>query len=220
MVCAAAVANAQGIAFTEAETDSLARFKRKYYMLEDDELFPAALAVLKETAQEVKPKNEIVLGAMLWFEKAAAEGKTPDGYIQPLEKGIIPSNLRVLFSTITKIKQLQYIPVKEELIVSEIASNIALVSYLGPFKFCFDGAYKTSGEFSFDFQFTESTIEFFGKVIRQSSMSGTPKTYTYVLNHGDGVAVARSSGGGLTLCMHPSLFKKKEWKPDFLATKL
>ena len=51
-------------------------------------------------------------GAMLWFEMAAAEGKTPDGYIQPLEKGIIPSNLRVLFSTITKIKQLQYIPVK------------------------------------------------------------------------------------------------------------
>lgn len=190
---------------------------------------------------------------MLWFEMAAAEGKTPDGYIRTLEKGIIPSNLRVLFSTITKIKQLQYIPVKvccsrcyclheslpalgthitedfchtklyvvqEELIVSESASNIALVSYLGPFKFCFDGAYKTSGEFSFDFQFTQSTIEFFGNVIRQSSMSGKPKTYTYVLNHGDGVAVARSSGGGLTLCMHPSLFKKKEWKPDFLATKL
>ena len=51
-------------------------------------------------------------GAMLLLETAAAMNTTPSGYLQPLEQGIIPSKLRVLFSTITKIKQLQYIPVK------------------------------------------------------------------------------------------------------------
>lgn len=106
------------------------------------------------------------------------------------------------------------------MIISESDKNIALVSFLGPFKFSFEGEYTVSEkEYSIDFQFTRSTIELFGSVVRQSSMSGKPKTYTYVLNSG-GVAVARSSGGGLTLCVQPSVIKKKEWKPDFLATKL
>ncbi|NJR43874.1 MAG: hypothetical protein HC767_15670 [Akkermansiaceae bacterium] len=109
--------------------------------------------------------------------------------------------------------------VQEELIVSDSDKSIALVSYLGPFKFTFDGEYTVTGDYSFDFQFVRSTIELLGNVVRQSAMSGKPKTYTYVLNTSS-VAVARSSGGGLTLLVHPSLFTKKEWKPDFLATKL
>jgi hypothetical protein len=109
--------------------------------------------------------------------------------------------------------------VQEDLCVSDSDKNIALVSYLGPFKFSFDGEYNVTGEYSFDFQFTRSTVELFGNVVRQSSMSGKPKTYTYVLNS-EGVAVARSSGGGLTLLVHPSVCTKKEWKPDFLATNL
>lgn len=195
------------------------------------------------------------------MEVAAGSNTTPAGYLEVLKKGVIPSKLRVLFSTITKIKQLQYIPVKvrygelsardhmatpkefectlnlpslkqsvkrchrrlchvqEDLIVSEGDKNISLVSFLGPFKFSFDGEYTVTGDYSFDFQFTRSTVELFGSIVRQSSMSGKPKTYTYVLNS-SGVAVARSSGGGLTLLVQPSLITKKEWKPDFLATKL
>lgn len=49
---------------------------------------------------------------MVLFEVAVGQGTTPSGYLEGLKKGIIPSSLRVIFSTITKIKQLQYIPVK------------------------------------------------------------------------------------------------------------
>lgn len=109
---------------------------------------------------------------------------------------------------------------QEDFIVSESDKNAALVNFLGPFKFTFDGEYTVTGDYSFDFKFSRITVELFGSVIRQSSMSKSkPKTYTYVVNTA-GVAVVRSSGGGLNLFVHPSLFTKKEWKPDFLATHL
>jgi hypothetical protein len=46
------------------------------------------------------------------FDTAAAQSTTPSGYLEELSKGVIPSCSRVVFSSITKIKQLQYIPVK------------------------------------------------------------------------------------------------------------
>jgi hypothetical protein len=118
-----------------------------------------------------------------------------------------------------EVQSLMCCLLQEDLKISERDKNIALVSFLGPFKFTFDGEYTITSDHSFDFQFTRSTIEVFGNTVRQSAMSGKPRTYTYVLNSG-GVAVARSSRGGLTLLVEPSLCTRREWKPDFLATKL
>lgn len=99
---------------------------------------------------------------------------------------------------------MQYIPVREDLVVDLGQGSIVLQSVVGPFSFDIRG--ETSGweaaTGQLGFQFRQVDIRLLGNKVWTVSPTTSPKTYTWYYVS-PSLAAARSSAGGLSLLVRP-----------------
>jgi hypothetical protein len=109
---------------------------------------------------------------------------------------------RLVFSTATSTRALQYIPVREDFIIDLVKRSCSLDSVLGPLSFSIRGDVAgfdpATGELAF--QFMAVDIGLLGRQLWRITPKTKPKTYTfYYIDPANGIAAARSSAGGLAL---------------------
>lgn len=159
----------------------------------------ACLEVLARAAATKAVAPEIVEGALAWLEAAS---RARDGRPSPSTAPSVDGKWRLVFSTSTSIRQWQYIPVTEDLVVDTAAKTISLESEVlgGLFRFIIRGAVLAwrADQGELDFQFTQVDVLFAGNKVWEVTPKTKPKTYTFY-HVGDKVSAARSSAGGLSL---------------------
>ncbi|WIA12113.1 hypothetical protein OEZ85_012187 [Tetradesmus obliquus] len=180
-VCKAAASTTAALP-TEAE--AVAAFKAATA----DGLEPC-LALLKRAAADKSVQPQLVEGALAYLEQS-----------HPKPAADIDGTWRLVFSTATSNRFLQYIPVREDFVIQLGPKQCALESVVGPFAFNIRGQITdfNSATGAMDFQFTAVDILLLGKQIWQVTPKTKPKTYTFYYE-GQGIAAARSSAGGLAL---------------------
>jgi len=151
------------------------------------------LNLLVEAASQRKVPAVDVEAALLQLEQDVA---TSSSGAQS-----VPGRWRLLFSTASKIRAFQYIPVKEDLVIDVGSNNVALESVLGPFQFFIRGTIFSwaadTGVLSFQFN-KGVAIHFLGKQVTEIASKGSRKEYTFYFAN-DRIAAARSSAGGVSL---------------------
>eukprot|EP00878_Enallax_costatus_P018445 GHUV01019417.1.p1 GENE.GHUV01019417.1~~GHUV01019417.1.p1 ORF type:complete len:225 (+),score=67.80 GHUV01019417.1:161-835(+) len=179
------------------------------YRSSNDEGLEPCLRLLKQAAADKSVQPELVEGALAYLEQnhlAAAEGRytlllravLSCPAAQPAAD--IDGSWRLMFSTATSSRLMQYIPVQEDFLIQMGPKQCALESVVGPFRFNIRGqiAGWNAASGAMDFQFTAVDILLFNKQIWQVTPKTKPKTYTFYYE-GGGIAAARSSAGGLSL---------------------
>ncbi|KAA6421782.1 MAG: hypothetical protein FRX49_08101 [Trebouxia sp. A1-2] len=91
-----------------------------------------------------------------------------------------------------------YIPIKEFKDINVKSRTVSLVSLLGPVTTSFDGSYNTLSKQDMQFSFSALVITVFERTVLKKPISFAEKVYTYYWLH-EGLACARSSGGGIVL---------------------
>eukprot|EP00882_Tetradesmus_deserticola_P023403 GHRQ01025466.1.p1 GENE.GHRQ01025466.1~~GHRQ01025466.1.p1 ORF type:complete len:208 (+),score=91.69 GHRQ01025466.1:209-832(+) len=147
------------------------------------------LALLKKAATEKSVQPQLVEGALAYLEQS-----------HPKPAADIDGTWRLVFSTATSRRFLQYIPVQEDFVIQLGAKQCALESVVGPFSFNIRGQITgwDGATGAMDFQFTAVDILLLGKQIWRVTPKTKPKTYTFYFED-QGIAAARSSAGGLAL---------------------
>jgi hypothetical protein len=131
------------------------------------------------------------------------EGLAKSGPATSFSQDLIEGQWRLVFSTATKLRAFQYIPVKEDFCVDLALQRCALESELGPLKFSIQGSIVgwEPMTMSLDFKFTKVAIYAFGNQITEITFKvPKPKTYTFFYVSSD-LSLARSSGGGVSLLL-------------------
>ncbi|MEW5312969.1 MAG: hypothetical protein WDW38_004566 [Sanguina aurantia] len=153
------------------------------------------LDLLREAARDRKIEPELVEGALvaLEMEQLAA------GIVQGDPK-TVEGRWHLLFSSATKIRAFQYIPIREEFVVDLPSRNVALESSIGPFAFFIKGTSTAWDEeqAALEFQFNKVVVKLLGNEIWTTSPTTKAKTYTFFYLS-DTIAGCRSSGGGMSL---------------------
>lgn len=159
------------------------------YLSSSGEGLEACLGLLKQAAADKSVKPELVEGALVHLEQN-----------HPKPAANIDGSWRLVFSTATSSRLMQYIPVQEDFVIQMGPQLCALESVVGPFKFNIRGNITgwNAATGAMDFQFTAVDILLFDKQIWQVTPKTKPKTYTFYYE-GEGIAAARSSAGGLAL---------------------
>eukprot|EP00878_Enallax_costatus_P008643 GHUV01009037.1.p1 GENE.GHUV01009037.1~~GHUV01009037.1.p1 ORF type:complete len:205 (+),score=60.25 GHUV01009037.1:143-757(+) len=159
------------------------------YRSSNDEGLEPCLRLLKQAAADKSVQPELVEGALAYLEQN-----------HPQPAADIDGSWRLMFSTATSSRLMQYIPVQEDFLIQMGPKQCALESVVGPFRFNIRGqiAGWNAASGAMDFQFTAVDILLFNKQIWQVTPKTKPKTYTFYYE-GGGIAAARSSAGGLSL---------------------
>ncbi|KAF8071215.1 hypothetical protein HT031_001298 [Scenedesmus sp. PABB004] len=157
------------------------------YRAANGEGLAPCLSLLKRAATDKSVAPQLVEGALAELERShASPASSVDG------------RWRLVFSTATSNRALQYIPVVEDLVIDLAAQTCALESVVGPFSFNIRGGVTGFAGGALDFQFTAVDILLLGRKIWTVTPKTKPKTYTFFYE-GEGIAAARSSAGGLAL---------------------
>ncbi|KAF6256094.1 hypothetical protein COO60DRAFT_1531291 [Scenedesmus sp. NREL 46B-D3] len=183
-VCVCRAAASTTAAALPSEAEAVAAYKAGTA----DGLQPC-LALLKKAATDKSVQPQLVEGALAYLEQS-----------HPKPAADIDGSWRLVFSTATSSRFMQYIPVQEDFVIQLGAKQCALESVVGPFSFNIRGQITgwdgTTG--AMDFQFTAVDVLLLGKQIWQVTPKTKPKTYTFYFED-QGIAAARSSAGGLAL---------------------
>eukprot|EP00200_Dunaliella_tertiolecta_P002212 CAMPEP_0202348804 /NCGR_PEP_ID=MMETSP1126-20121109/6565_1 /ASSEMBLY_ACC=CAM_ASM_000457 /TAXON_ID=3047 /ORGANISM="Dunaliella tertiolecta, Strain CCMP1320" /LENGTH=119 /DNA_ID=CAMNT_0048940519 /DNA_START=241 /DNA_END=597 /DNA_ORIENTATION=+ len=116
----------------------------------------SALQVLREAATRKSVAPEEVEEAMALVELQTKQAASS-----------IDGKWRLVFSTSTKLRMFQYIPVTEDLRVDVGAKTISLESVLGPFNFLINGEASSfdAASGALNFQFKEVQVFLFGNKV-------------------------------------------------------
>jgi hypothetical protein len=79
----------------------------------------------------------------------------------------VDGSWRLVFSTATSSRMMQYIPVQEDFVIQMDRQYCALESVVGPFQFVISGKINSwePGSRAMDFQFTAVDIKLFGNKV-------------------------------------------------------
>lgn len=154
------------------------------------------MGLLRTAATKRGVDGRLVEGAMLYLEDLYTSGDIAPASQMPMDD-VLQGKYELVFSTATKIRALQYIPVLEYLTFDSGVGSLALSSELGPFSFNIAGKFKPAAERKIDFTFDQMDI-MVGPKTWNRDVKGVPKTYDYYFANKD-FAIARSSAGGMTL---------------------
>ncbi|KAF5831050.1 hypothetical protein DUNSADRAFT_13661 [Dunaliella salina] len=172
--------------------------------LTDNGGISGALQVLRKAATRKSVAPREVEEAMAHVEKHQQQHE------QIKQASSIDGKWRLVFSTSTKLRMFQYIPVKEDVRIDVQAKKISLESVLGPFDFLINGEVCsfTEATCALEFQFKEVQVFMSRNKVWAKERPPTPaKTYTFFyVDPEEGtnntiISIARSSAGGMSLLL-------------------
>ncbi|KAL3155608.1 hypothetical protein ABBQ38_010862 [Trebouxia sp. C0009 RCD-2024] len=174
----------------KSESRAQASFAEHLHTQRSTNMGEVAAHILQQAATSKNIPPYLTLGAALCLEQN--RGSNTDNLAK------LHGRWRMVFASTTGATLFWYLPVKEYKHIDTKTKTCDLVTYLGPFKTSFSGAYSASSDQEMRFQFTTLVISAFGRTLLECPISLAEKQYTYYWLQ-ENLACARSSGGGIVL---------------------